>query len=940
MERQWYDNDEDGATADPEADPFAALGDEASFAAKAEAVKKRAETGRRQSGREQRAREQDRWENDRLRASGVGALGELDEDEDNLEIRTHVLVHDLRPPFLDGRVVFSKQAEPVLPVKDPTSDMAVNSKKGSALVREVRERRERERATKDKFSTAGTMIGKIIGGVAAGAPAADGEVGGGGEAQWGADVQLRTAEERGADVDEGDGDGGRKGRGYADHMKVKQEAVSEFAKNKSLKQQREFLPVFQCRAQLLDIVRDNSVVVMVGETGSGKTTQLTQYLHEEGYTNYGLVGCTQPRRVAAMSVAKRVADEMDVELGKTVGYTIRFEDVSGPDTLIKYMTDGILLRESLVDRDLDKYSCIVMDEAHERSLNTDILFGILKGVVSRRRDLKLIVTSATLDAEKFASFFGSVPVFTIPGRTFPVEVFWSKTPVEDYVEAAVKQAIQIHVSHGPGDILIFMTGQEDIECTCAVICERVKQIGEGVAPLLVLPIYSMLPSELQAKIFQRAENGARKIIVATNIAETSLTVDGILYVIDCGFAKLKVYNPKMGMDALQVFPESRAAANQRSGRAGRTGPGRTFRLFTESAFRAEMLAATVPEIQRTNLGMVVLLLKSLGVEDLLQFDFMDPPPQENLLNSMYQLWFLGALDESGKLTTMGRRMVEFPLDPPLAKMLIHAEAEGCAAEVLTVVAMLSMPSVFYRPREREEESDAMREKFFVPESDHLTLLNVYQRWAQYGFRSDWCARHFVHAKALKKVKEVREQLELIARQHKFAVKSCGAEWDVVRRCVCSAYFDNAARMKSMGEYLNMRTGMPCHMHPSSALFGMGVQPDYVVYPELVLTSKEYMMNVTAVDAHWLAELGPMFFSVKEGHETRAEKRRKQTAHKRKMEEAAAAQQAERAAEEAERAADPVRARMQRVATPGGDGGASVTSGGALKRAKTPRRMGM
>lgn len=368
--------------------------------------------------------------------------------------------------------------------------------------------------------------------------------------------------------------------------------------------------------------------------------------------------------------------------------------------------------------------------------------------------------------------------------------------------------------------------------------------------------------------------------------------------------------------------------------------------------------------------------------------------------------FLGALSDAGALTTLGRRMVEFPLDPPLAKMLIHAEQEGCAAEVLTVVAMLSMPSVFYRPREREEESDAMREKFFVPESDHLTLLNVYQRWAQYGFRSDWCARHFVHAKALKKVKEVREQLLEICKQHRFVVQSCGTEWDVVRKCVCSAYFDNASRMKSMGEYLNMRTGMPCHMHPSAALYGMGVQPDYVIYHELVLTSKarapprqrerareararaplrcvlhaiaraprgatdslrlprsiavsyvrrdsharsrprrplpalaaqEFMMNVTAVDAHWLAELGPMFFSVKEGHETRAEKRRKQQAQKRRMEETAAVAEKEKEAAELAASTDPSRSRIQRMATPGGDGG---ISGGALKRAKTPRRVGM
>lgn len=276
---------------------------------------------------------------------------------------------------------------------------------------------------------------------------------------------------------------------------------------------------------------------------------------------------------------------MGVELGREVGYSIRFEDVTSEDTVIKYMTDGVLLRETLTEPDLDRYSAIIMDEAHERSLNTDVLFGVLKKVVARRRDFRLIVTSATLDSQKFSDFFGSVPIFKIPGRTFPVDVLFSKTPQEDYVEAAVKQAIAVHLGHPPGDILIFMTGQEEIEATCFALQERLEHLGEGVAPILILPIYSQLPSDLQAKIFDKAPDGSRKCIVSTNIAETSLTVDGIIYVIDTGFVKMKVYNPKIGMDALTVFPESQAAANQRSGRAGRTGPGTCWRLFTESAYK-------------------------------------------------------------------------------------------------------------------------------------------------------------------------------------------------------------------------------------------------------------------------------------------------------------------------------------------------------------------
>lgn len=304
-------------------------------------------------------------------------------------------------------------------------------------------------------------------------------------------------------------------------------------------------------------------------------------------------------------------------------------------------------------------------------------------MVGRRQDLKLIVTSATMDSSKFADFFGNVPVFVIPGRTFPVDIMFSKNPCEDYVDAAVKQAIQIHLQSTEGDILIFMPGQEDIEVTCEVIQERLEQV-DNAPPLSILPIYSQLPSELQAKIFQRSTEGVRKCVVATNIAETSLTVDGIIFVIDAAFCKLKVYNPRIGMDALQIYPISQANANQRAGRAGRTGPGQCFRLYTERQYKDEMLVTTLPEIQRTNLANVVLLLKSLGVQDLLQFHFMDPPPQENMLNSMFQLWTLGALENTGVLTDMGRKMVEFPVDPALSKMLIASVEMKCSDDILII----------------------------------------------------------------------------------------------------------------------------------------------------------------------------------------------------------------------------------------------------------------
>lgn len=563
LDREWYNIDEG---YDEDNNPFAGAS-EKYFKQKEEQLKQKS-TKRISAQQRQINKDNELWEKNRMLTSGVVMSTNFSEDFDEETIdRVHLLVHHTVPRFLDGRIVFTKQAEPVIPVRDPGSDMALIARKGSPLVRVYREQKERRKAQKKNWELGGTKIGNIMG------------------------VKKKADDEDGkfdADTDTADY---KKDQKYADHMQDDDEEV--FSRKKIL-QQRRSLPAFAVRQEVLNIIRENSVVIIVGETGSGKTTQLTQYLHEDGYSKYGMIGCTQPRRVAAMSVAKRVSDEMGTKLGQDVGYAIRFEDCTSEKTVIKYMTDGILLRESLRESDLDNYSCVIMDEAHERSLSTDVLFGLLREIVARRHDLKLIVTSATMDATKFATFFGNVPVFTIPGRTYPVEVFFSKNPCEDYVDAAVKQALQIHLQNVEGDILIFMPGQEDIEVTCEVLAERLEAI-DNAPDLSVLPIYSQLPSDLQAKIFKKS--AIRKCIVATNIAETSLTVDGIIFVIDSGYCKLKVYNPRIGMDALQIYPISQANSNQRSGRAGRTKPGQAFRLYTERQYKDELLALTVPEIQ-------------------------------------------------------------------------------------------------------------------------------------------------------------------------------------------------------------------------------------------------------------------------------------------------------------------------------------------------------
>jgi ATP-dependent RNA helicase DHX8/PRP22 len=632
---------------------------------------------------------------------------------------------------------------------------------------------------------------------------------------------------------------------------------------KSIKEQRESLPVYKLKEEFLRACADNQVLLVVGETGSGKTTQLTQYMAEAGYTAHGAIGCTQPRRVAAVSVAKRVAEEFGCIVGQEVGYSIRFEDCTSPATRIKYMTDGMLMREYLMDNKLSKYSVLMLDEAHERTIHTDVLFGLLKSLLKTRKDLKLIVTSATLDAEKFSAYFFDCPMFRIPGRTFPVETLHATEPESDYVDAALLTVMQIHLREAPGDILLFLTGQEEIDTACETLYTRMKELGPKAPELIILPVYGALPSEMQSRIFEPAPKFARKCIVATNIAEASLTIDGIFYVVDPGFCKQKVYNPKTRMDSLVVVPISQASAKQRSGRAGRTGPGKCYRLYTEHAYYTEMLPNSVPEIQRTNLANVVLQLKAMGVNDLLHFDFMDPPPIQTLVTAMEHLYALGALDDEGLLTRLGRKMAEFPLEPALSKTLLTAVDLGCSDEVLTIVAMLSVENVFFRPRDKQAQADQKHSKFYQPEGDHITLLTVFQAWAASGFANPWCFENFIQARSMRRAHDVRKQLLGIMDRYKLDVVTAGKNFTLVRKAITAGYFTNVARKDPQEGYKTMTEGQTVYIHPGSSLFQKG--GDWVLYHELVLTSKEYMRNVMAIDAKWLTELAPRFYGKADPH---------------------------------------------------------------------------
>ncbi|KAK4362282.1 hypothetical protein RND71_017523 [Anisodus tanguticus] len=647
-------------------------------------------------------------------------------------------------------------------------------------------------------------------------------------------------------------------------------ATSAFEK---LQEDRKTLPMYPYREDLLQAINDHQVLVIVGETGSGKTTQIPQYLHEAGYTKRGKIGCTQPRRVAAMSVAARVSQEMGVKLGHEVGYSIRFEDCTSEKTILKYMTDGMLLREFLGEPDLASYSVIMVDEAHERTLSTDILFGLVKDISRFRPDLKLLISSATLDAEKFSDYFDCAPIFKIPGRRFPVEIHYTKAPEADYLDAAVVTALQIHVTQPPGDgdILIFLTGQEEIETAEEIIKHRIKGLGTKIAELIICPIYANLPTELQAKIFEPTPEGARKVVLATNIAETSLTIDGIKYVIDPGFSKMKSYNPRTGMESLLVAPISKASANQRAGRSGRTGPGKCFRLYTAYNYMNDLEDNTVPEIQRTNLANVVLSLKSLGIHDLLNFDFMDPPPAEALLKALELLFALSALNKLGELTKVGRRMAEFPLDPMLSKMIVASEKYKCSVEIISIAAMLSVGnSIFYRPKDKQVHADNARLNFHVGNvGDHIALLKVYSSWKETNYATQWCYENYIQVRSMKRARDIRDQLEGLLERVEIELTSNENDYEAIKKAITSGFFPHSAKLQKNGSYRTVKHPQTVNIHPSSGL--SQVLPRWVVYHELVLTSKEYMRQVTELKPEWLVEIAPHYYQLKDVEDSSSKK---------------------------------------------------------------------
>ncbi|KAF3967222.1 hypothetical protein CMV_008763 [Castanea mollissima] len=638
---------------------------------------------------------------------------------------------------------------------------------------------------------------------------------------------------------------------------------------------RRDLPVWHQKEEFLQVFKSNQTVILVGETGSGKTTQIPQFVLEAidikttpNKRKKMMVACTQPRRVAAMSVSRRVAEEMDVTIGEEVGYSIRFEDCSSARTVLKYLTDGMLLREAMTDPLLERYKVIILDEAHERTLATDVLFGLLKQVLTNRPDLKLVVMSATLEAEKFQSYFDA-PLMKVPGRLHPVEIFYTEEPESDYLDAAIRTVVQIHTRETPGDVLVFLTGEEEIEDACRKITKKVAKMGDKVGPVKVVPLYSSLSPAMQQKIFEPApppvkESGpaGRKIVVSTNIAETSLTIDGIVYVVDPGFAKQKVYNPRVRVESLLVSPISKASAHQRSGRAGRTQPGKCFRLYTEKSFRNDLQPQTYPEMLRSNLANTVLTLKKMGINDLVHFDFMDAPAPETLMRALEALNYLGAIDDDGNLTKLGEIMSEFPLDPQMSKMLVVSPEFNCSNEILSISAMLSVPNCFVRPREAQKAADEAKARFGHIDGDHLTLLNVYHAYKQNNEDPLWCYENFINQRVLKAADNVRQQLVRIMAR--FNLRLCSTDFNSrdyyinIRKAMVAGYFMQVAHLERTGHYLTVKDNQVVHLHPSNCL---DHKPEWVIYNEDVQTNSNYIRTVTYICGEWIIDIAPHYYDL-------------------------------------------------------------------------------
>ncbi|KAG2768360.1 hypothetical protein JG687_00006051 [Phytophthora cactorum] len=687
----------------------------------------------------------------------------------------------------------------------------------------------------------------------------------------------------------------------------------------SMRAQRSRLPVSKHREEILYAVETHATTILVGATGSGKTTQVPQYLMEAGWaasrsrsaqigsetSRNRIIVCTQPRRVAAVTIAERVAQEMGCRVGEEVGYAVRFEEKWDPErTKVKFVTDGLLLRETMRDPLLSRYSVVMLDEAHDRNLETDLLLGLIKKIQRKRPDLRVIIASATLQVDTFVKFFRrrkekdaeqgltssrgppqmlqDVVAVSVEGRQFPVDIEYLQEPCGDYLQKAIDTVLAIDEHEGEGDVLVFLPGQEEIDFVVRALNDRAP------THILPVPLYGTLPLHMQQNAFLPAPRGVRrKIIVATTIAETSVTIEGVVFVVDGCFTKLAFFNPLTGVEALITAPLSKASAKQRAGRAGRSQPGKCFRLCTQEHFRNKLAKETIPQMQRTNLATVALYLLSMGIQDLAHFDFVSPPSPEALIRALELLFSLGAIDTECRLIDpLGTQMAEFPVAPALAKVLLSSFQFDCTSEMLSIASVLSVGDVFLGSRgsrERQEKLAEAMEHFAHPDGDHMMYLFIYDEFVENNKSRSWCDAYLLSHRALLRATEIRRHLKRYVTRFKSLEKSTaspseedyvrlGSNGDeaedkarsaTIRKCLVSGYFANAAKLHADGVYRTLRDQRPVQLHPTSVYYHMGTLPDWVIFHQSVLTTEEFVRDVSRIDPRWLVDLAPDFYRTKD-----------------------------------------------------------------------------
>lgn len=623
------------------------------------------------------------------------------------------------------------------------------------------------------------------------------------------------------------------------------------------------LPIDKHKEEIIQSVLLNKVTIVAGETGSGKTSMIPQILCDSKFTEEakkkGLmkkIGITQPRRMAAISIASFVAKQLNYTCGKEVGYKIRWDNSTSEGTIIKFMTDGILLREMQLDPDLNEYSIIMIDEAHERSLNMDLLIGLVKDLLKRRDDIRIIISSATIEEKKFSAFFDNAPIIRIKGNMFDVdivydEIFGRLSP-ESYYPGILNEKIiatikEIMSSSRKGNILVFLTGEEDIDST-------IKAVQEKIPSLYCLPLYGNMTFEEQMKVFQPSQK--QMAIFSTNIAETSVTIEGIVYVIDSGFVKQTDFNNETGIGSLKVVEISQASAKQRAGRAGRTQPGICFRLYSEENL-SQFDEFTRPEIERSNLFSVILQMKIMGINDIENFSFVDSPKKEAIHSALEGLILLGALNRNNGVTEIGKKMAKMPVDPRFSRMIIAAEEKyGCLDQVLTVVAAMSARgSIFWRPRSddyfEKQRIEATHRAFKNNSSDFLTFLNVFEQFVSTNDRKAFCQKNYLNSKTLWEMIQIKKQLIGILKGVKI---TSSTNTEKIAKAIGSGLVQNICK-KGGYRHQYLRGTQRVFIHPGSSLFS-NEDLSWIVASEIRETSKAFAINCCEVKKEWIEEFAP------------------------------------------------------------------------------------